>query len=182
MTQQLTQAAQRVAEWEKHHVSALPKPSLPRSTEDRMADAITAFAGSVKFVYVHTIWFGLWILVNAGILLAVGLGIAPFDPYPFGLLTMVVSLEAIFLSTFVLIAQNRLSELADARAQADYECNLLTEREVAKLLHLVQALVEHHILTAQDVQEVLTSDGPPPGGPSGEGAGGTNPSTRSQPG
>src|SRR4051812_49591544 len=101
MTVHLTQALERVAEWEKHHVSALPRPHFPRSAEERLADGITAFAGSMKFVYVHTTWFGLWILINAGILFAVGIGNEPFDPFPFGLLTMVVSLEAIFLSTFV---------------------------------------------------------------------------------
>jgi uncharacterized membrane protein len=162
MTVHLKQALERVGDWERHHISTLPSFHFTRTAEDRMADSITAFAGSMKFVYVHTTWFGLWIMINAGILLAVGLGIQPFDPFPFGLLTMVVSLEAIFLSTFVMIAQNRLSHQADLRAQADYECNLLTEREVAKVLHLVQALVEHHILTAQDVEEALAPDPTPP--------------------
>ena len=64
------------------------------------------------FVYIHIVWFGLWILLNTG-----HMGVPVFDPFPYGLLTMVVSLEAIFLSTFVLISQNRLSEEAESRAQ-----------------------------------------------------------------
>jgi uncharacterized membrane protein len=68
----------------------------------RAADAITAFSGSMRFVALHVVWFGAWILIN--------LFVIPFDPFPFGLLTMVVSLEAIFLSTFVLISQNRYEE------------------------------------------------------------------------
>lgn len=66
---------------------------------NRSAGAIADFAGSNRFVYVHTVWFGVWIVVNAGLLRATGLGIVPFDPFPFGLLTLVVSLEAIYLST-----------------------------------------------------------------------------------
>lgn len=73
-----------------------------RGLQDRLSDAITTFSGKMVFVYIHVIWFGVWILLNTG-----RLGIAPFDPFPYGLLTLVVSLEAIFLSTFVLISQNR---------------------------------------------------------------------------
>jgi uncharacterized membrane protein len=71
-----------------------------RSLQDRIADVITSFSGRMMFVYVHIFWFGAWILLNTG-----NFGIRPFDPYPYGLLTMVVSLEAIFLSTFVLISR-----------------------------------------------------------------------------
>ena len=75
----------------------------------------------------------------------IGQGRLPFDAFPFGLLTLIVSLEAIFLSTFVMIAQNRLSAQADVRAQADYEVNLRAEAEVAKLVHLVEARVQHDV-------------------------------------
>ena len=102
------------------------------SLQNRIADRITTFAGSMLFVYVHVLWFGVWIGFRV-------------EHYPFGLLTMIVSLEAIFLSTFVMIAQNRLSALADLRAQADYEVNVRAEAEVAKILALVQSLVEHHV-------------------------------------
>lgn len=79
------------------------------SVEGKLADWVTTFSGSVYFVYFHIIWFTLWIVVNQGMLEPY---IYPFDPFPYGLLTMLVSLEAIFLSTFILIAQNR-QELAE---------------------------------------------------------------------
>ena len=88
-----------------------------------MADTITSFAGSLNFVYIHTIWFGIWILLNVGIL---GAALA-FDKFPFGLLTMIVSLEAIFLSTFVMVSQNRQAARADVRAELDFETNLRSE-------------------------------------------------------
>lgn len=75
-----------------------------QSFEGRLAEAITAFAGSMSFAYFHAVWFGLWIIINEGFLSQI---IKPFDPFPYGLLTMIVSLEAIFLSTFILVAQNR---------------------------------------------------------------------------
>jgi Protein of unknown function (DUF1003) len=67
-----------------------------RTFQERMADAITAFSGSMSFVYLHVLWFGLWVLLNTG-----RFGMHPFDPFPYSLLTMIVSLEAIFLLTFV---------------------------------------------------------------------------------
>jgi uncharacterized membrane protein len=108
--------------------------------ESEVAGKITDFAGSMQFVYLHTLWFGLWILANSGLAMAMGIGILPWDPFPFGLLTLVVSLKAIFLSTFVMIAQNRQSAVADARAKADYEVNVKAEREIARLTLLIEAL------------------------------------------
>jgi uncharacterized membrane protein len=105
--------------------------------------------GSICFVHLHLIWSGVWVAANPGLLLAMGVGVSPWDPFPFGLLTLVVSLEAIFLSTFVMIAQNRLSALADLRAEADYQVNLRAEAEVAKILALVQSLVEHQVSEAE---------------------------------
>ena len=72
------------------------KAARARGLQDRISDAITVFSGQMTFVYVHIIWFGVWILLNTG-----EMGMAAFDPFPYGLLTLVVSLEAIFLSTFV---------------------------------------------------------------------------------
>ncbi|HEV8637305.1 MAG TPA: DUF1003 domain-containing protein [Chloroflexota bacterium] len=155
----LTEALERAARWEQHHVPTVPRPQRFRSLQDRIAEAITDFAGSMRFVYLHTVWFGLWVAVNAGLLLAVGLGLTSFDPFPFGLLTLIVSLEAIFLSTFVMIAQNRLSAQADARAQADYEVNVRAEAEVAKLLALVQALVEHHARAGGEAEPARPTKG-----------------------
>ncbi len=81
------------------------KAARERSLQGRIADAITSFSGRMIFAYVHILWFGFWILFNTG-----RFGVRVFDPFPYGLLTMIVSLEAIFLSTFVLISQNRLGE------------------------------------------------------------------------
>jgi uncharacterized membrane protein len=87
--------------------------------QDRVADQITVFSGSMAFVYLHVFWFTLWIVGNVYWW--------RFDPFPFGLLTLIVSLEAIFLSTFVLLSQNRESDRSDMRAEIDFETNVLSE-------------------------------------------------------
>src|SRR5438309_7085849 len=101
--------------------------------QDRAADRITSFAGSLNFVYIHSVWFGIWVLLNVGILGAS----LKFDKFPFGLLTMIVSLEAIFLSTFVMVSQNRQAERADVRSELDFETNLRSE---IWSVHIGQAL------------------------------------------
>ncbi|MFN2635245.1 MAG: DUF1003 domain-containing protein [Thermoanaerobaculia bacterium] len=106
-----------------------------RGVSERIADAITTFSGRMPFVYLHVAWFALWILANTG-----QLGVPAFDPFPYGLLTMIVSLEAIFLSTFVLISQNRLSEDADRRAHLDLQIGLLTEHELTRALQMLDAV------------------------------------------
>jgi len=103
----------------------------------RLADAITTFAGSMRFVGLHVVWFGIWIGINL---------FGPrFDPFPFGLLTMIVSLEAIFLSTFVLISQNRVEDRQQAVAEHHYHETGLLERllrENTKLTEEIHALVD----------------------------------------
>lgn len=111
------------------------KAAQARGVQDRLADAITAVSGRMVFVYVHIVWFGLWFLLNTG-----RLGIPSFDPFPYGLLTMVVSLEAIFLATFVLISQNRLSAEAEHRADLALHIGLLTEHELTRVLHMLDAM------------------------------------------
>jgi len=91
-----------------------------RAAQDRTADRITGFAGSLTFVYMHMAWFVVWIAVNVGLLGAA----LQFDEFPFGLLTMIVSLEAIFLSAFVMVSQNRQALRSEVRAQVDFESNL----------------------------------------------------------
>jgi uncharacterized membrane protein len=119
-----------------HTLTELRQRALgQRTSEDRLADAITSFAGSMRFVYIHVIWFGLWIMINLG-----WLGIEPFDPFPFGLLTMVVSLEAIFLATFVMVSQNRMSVEADRRADLDLQIGILTEYEMTLVLRMLDAI------------------------------------------
>jgi uncharacterized membrane protein len=109
-----------------------------RTIQDRLADIITDFSGSTWFLFLHIVWFGTWIAVNMNVLAPYG--ILPFDPFPFGLLTMIVSLEAIFLSTFVLISQQRLSDIQDDRADLDLQVNLLAEYEITKILGIVDAI------------------------------------------
>ena len=111
------------------------KAARERSLQGRIADGITSFSGRMVFAYVHIIWFGIWILFNTG-----WFGLPAFDPFPYGLLTMVVSLEAIFLSTFVLISQNRLSEETERRADLDLHIGLLTEHELTRVLQMLDAI------------------------------------------
>src|SRR2546425_5388131 len=110
-----------------------------RDVQDRIAATVTSFAGSMKFVYMHSVWFFIWIAFNLGFVST----FVAFDKFPFGLLTMIVSLEAIFLSTFVMVSQNRQAERADVRSQLDFETNLRSE---IWSVHIGQALgidVEH---------------------------------------
>jgi uncharacterized membrane protein len=104
-----------------------------RSRADHIAATITRHAGSGLSVVLHAVWFLLWTLVNIGALK----GIEPFDPFPFSLLTTVVSLEAIFLTLFVLVAQNRMSHEADKRAELDLQINLLAEKETTMILRIL---------------------------------------------
>lgn len=109
------------------------------SRGDRIANAMTAFSGSMVFVALHALWFSVWMLLNLGVF-----GLPAFDPFPFGLLTLVVSLEAIFLSTFVLISQNRQAQLADHRQKVTLEVDVLAEQETTKLLRMMAEI--HHLL------------------------------------
>jgi len=116
-------------------ISLRQQSARERGLQERIADAVTTFSGRMLFVYIHIIWFSLWILLNTG-----RFGIRPFDPFPYGLLTMVVSLEAIFLSTFVLISQNRLSEDSERRADLDLQMDLLTEHELTRALLMLDTI------------------------------------------
>jgi uncharacterized membrane protein len=97
-------------------------------TLQRIADWISWFSGSMWFLLINAVWFIVWIGVNT-----LPVGVPAFDPYPFGLLTMIVSLEAIFLSCFVLISQNRQAEKDRVRSNIEYEVNIKAELEVAHL-------------------------------------------------
>ena len=108
-----------------------------RSSQERIADAITRFTGSMRFVYIHLVVFGAWIVVNLGWVPG-----APRFDRSFVVLAMLASVEAIFLSTFVLISQNRMASLADRRAELDLQISLLAEHEVTRLITLVTAMAE----------------------------------------
>jgi uncharacterized membrane protein len=107
------------------------------SAEERIAEAITRFTGSMRFVYLHLAFFGFWIVANLGWLP----GVPRWDP-SFVVLAMMASVEAIFLSTFVLISQNRMAAAADKRADLDLQVSLLAEHEVTRLVTLVSGIAD----------------------------------------
>ena len=120
------------------------KEEQQKKPEEKLADNVTRFMGSMRFVYIHLAVFGIWIVWNLG-----WLSLKPFDP-SFVTLAMFASVEAIFLSTFVLISQNRMNIQADKRADLDLQVSLLTEHEVTRLIHLVRAIAEK-----MDIPEAL---------------------------
>jgi len=110
-----------------------------RSAAEHVADKVTSFAGSTPFIVIHIIWFGVWVLINGGVITS----IHPFDPFPFSFLTLVVSLEAIFLTLLVLMSQNRMVKEADKRAHLDLQINMLDEQETTVILRMVQKIANH---------------------------------------
>ena len=129
---------------------------LSRSTAVRLADAISRFAGSPGFILFHVFWFGLWVLVNLRVLPLV----TTFDPFPFNFLTLVVSLEAIFLSLLVLMAQNRMTKEADKRAHLDLQINILAEQQNTLILGLLQKICERLEIEAErdDVMQEMAEE------------------------
>lgn len=109
-----------------------------RTPIQRIGDAIGSFAGSMSFVVLHVVIISLWFLVNTGVFP----GIRAFDPYPFILLSMTVSVEAVILSTFVLMKQNRESKRAEHRQQLTLQIDLLAEQEATKTLQLLKRICE----------------------------------------
>jgi uncharacterized membrane protein len=107
-----------------------------RKASDRVAEAIANFCGSMTFVWVHVVWFGIWILIN------VIPRLPHIDPFPFTFLTLVVSLEAIFLSTFILISQNHDTKISERRNHLDLQINLLSEQENTQMLMMLRAIAE----------------------------------------
>jgi uncharacterized membrane protein len=111
--------------------------------QERLAERITRAAGSAWFLYANVLFFAVWIVINLGFF-----GMKPFDPYPYGLLTMIVSLEAIILAIFVLVSQNRMQMESDRRAELDVQVNLLTEYEITQVLKLTVAIARKLECTA----------------------------------
>lgn len=107
-----------------------------RGVVDRIADIIGGFSGSMTFVAIHVVWFLAWFLINTGVIS----GIPRFDPYPFILLAMIVSVEGVLLSTFVLMKQNRMQKRIDVRDQLNLQIDLLAETEITKSLQLLRAI------------------------------------------
>jgi uncharacterized membrane protein len=117
-------------------VSRRREEERKRGPEERIADWITRFTGSMGFVYFQAVLVGLWVAINLGLL-----PIRPFDP-SFVILAVMASVEAIFLSTFVLITQNRMAALADKRADLDLQVSLLAEHEITRLIELATAIAD----------------------------------------
>ena len=107
-----------------------------RTSSDRVAEVIANFCGSMVFVWVHVVWFGGWIAIN---LIP---GFPHIDPFPFTFLTLVVSLEAIFLSTFILISQNHDTKISDRRNHLDLQLSLLSEQENTQMIAMLRAIAE----------------------------------------
>jgi uncharacterized membrane protein len=133
------------------HAPPEPNPALVRDAQERaqrvqnrVADRITAFAGSMPFVYIHIVWFGCWI----------GFGV---ESYPYGLLTMIVSLEAIFLSTFVMISQNRADLKRQAIANQQWETVKEEDRQNQELLALSREILELLLARTEDPPEPTTT-------------------------
>jgi len=119
-----------------------------RTLSDRIAEFVAKFCGSITFVWIHAVLFAAWILWNALP------GLAHFDPYPFTFLTLCVSLEAIFLSSFILIAQNYEMRVSERRSQLDLQINLLSEQENTKMLQLLDRMAQKMGLYEQEDPEI----------------------------
>lgn len=109
-----------------------------RTFAQRMSDRVAGFAAHEWNVALHVVWFTVWIGLNVGLS-----PIEPFDPFPFSMLTTCVSLEAIFLTLFVLGSQSRLTQDSDRRSHLDLQVNLLSEQEMTMMLHMLKEVCEH---------------------------------------
>jgi uncharacterized membrane protein len=105
-----------------------------RTRSELLAERIARFCGSMRFVWVHVAWFSGWIIFNSMP------GTRHVDPFPFTFLTLVVSLEAIFLSTFILISQNHDTQISERRNHLDLQINLLSEQENTKMIEILTAI------------------------------------------
>jgi uncharacterized membrane protein len=109
---------------------------LSRSLGERVSDAVVKFIGTASFVAVHLAWFGVWVVVNFGWIPTVPV----FDPFPFGILTLIVSAEGVLLAIFILVSQNRMTRQADRRAHLDLQVNMLAEQELTLMLQMQEQL------------------------------------------
>ena len=137
-----------------HPVLVRHQEERSRNLQDRIADAVTSFAGSMLFVYLHIIWFTLWVAI-------------PVEKFPFGFLTMLVSLEAIFLSTFVMISQNRADEKRAALAEHQWQIVQSEEKQNEELLTISRQILyltkQIHSLTRGSKERSTETGAPSPG-------------------
>ncbi len=127
------------------------KMDAQRKFSDKVADFLTASFGTVFFLAINALWFGIWILTNTGFIP----GIPVFDPFPFGLLTMIVSLEAIFLAIIVLISQNRSAKVGNLREEIDLQINVRAEQEITKILIILDRIHDHLGMPSEDDAELI---------------------------
>jgi uncharacterized membrane protein len=139
----------------KHHREKIKsfkaKMDLDRTLTDRFADFLTGFFGSIWFLTLNALWFMGWMLINMGFIP----GIPVFDPFPYGLLTMIVSLEAIFLAIIVLISQNRAAHIADLREEVDLQLNVKAEQEITRMIIMLDEIHDHMGLNPEDDEELV---------------------------
>jgi uncharacterized membrane protein len=115
---------------------------------ERIGDAIGGFVGTMQFVFLHALWFAVWIVINLRLIP----GVPAFDPYPFLFLSMSVSLEGVLLTTFVLMKQNRMSKRSEIRNQLNLQIDLLAEREATKMLQMLRAICDRMGLESESQQ------------------------------
>jgi uncharacterized membrane protein len=128
-------------------VSQLERDALEtRSLAERISDGLTKAIGSIASITLHSVWFSAWFLVNTGRIP----GILPFDPFPFGVLTLIVSSEGVLLAIIILISQNRMIRQADRRAHLDLQISLLAEQETTIVLHTLQRIARQLGLPRDD--------------------------------
>jgi uncharacterized membrane protein len=122
---------------------------LQRSAAEQISDVITRFTGSITFVVLHVLLFAVWVLINLNLIR----GIPPFDPFPFGILTLIVSTEGVFLAIFILISQNRMSRQAERRAHLDLQISILSEQEMTMMLRMQQKLCQRLNVEVEHIKE-----------------------------
>ena len=121
-------------------IAKLEEEALGRRTPtERQSDAIVRFIGSMKFLLFHVILVTVWSTVNLGLIPSM----KPFDPFPFGILALLVSSESVFLTIFVLISQNRMARQAERRSHLDLQVGMLAEQELTMMLQMLQKLCQH---------------------------------------
>ncbi len=126
------------------------KMDLARTPSEKFADFLTDSFGTVWFFSFNALLFVVWLSMNSGLVPAVPI----FDPYPFGMLTMIVSLEAIFLAIIVLISQNRAAKIADIREETDLQVNTLAEKEITRMIKMLDDIHDHLGFPSEDDEEL----------------------------
>jgi len=149
-TYKQTSGHDRVSRRRKAISSFKARANAKRSVVDKIADALTASFGTVFFLALNAVFFAIWIVWNTGLIP----GLVIIDPFPFGLLTMVVSLEAIFLAIIVLISQNRESRIMELREEVELYINTYAESEITKLIYLQTLLLEKNGIDISSDKEV----------------------------